>query len=234
MAQGSGAARAAAALLTLAAGTAAAQPAEGYRWRTLESGGGCEASASEVPGKPYVAARAVCTIPASVDVLAAVLEDIERYPEWMQDCAETRVLKVVDRDRDAYVFWFRQHVTLFRDRDMVLRSETVVRDGRRRVVRAWSTQELPYDPGKGYVRMPSFFSEWVLEALDDGRTRVTFLVDPDPAPGLPLGIANSTIQGTPLRSLRGLARMARLARYVDGARAAAARPPLDALRPASP
>lgn len=222
MGQGAGGRTAIAAVVLLAAAgeVGAAEPVEGYRWRPTESADGCEASASDVAGKPYVAARAACTIPASVDVLGAVLEDIERYPEWMQDCAQTRLLKVLDRGRDAYLFWFRQHVTLFTDRDMVLRSETVIREPRRRVVRAWATSELPYDAGKGYVRMRSFSSEWVLEPLDDGQTRVTFMVDPDPAPGLPIGIANSTIQRTPLKSLRGLARMARLPRYADRARAA--------------
>lgn len=184
-----------------------AEPAPAPAWRS-EVVDGCEVSTRAVPGKVYVAARAVCLVPAGIDAVAAVLAEIERYPEWMKDCAQSRVLQVVDRDRDVYVLWFRQHVTLFADRDMVLRSALVHRDERTRVIRASATTAVPYDAGKGYVRMPAFWSEWVLEAVDPGHTRVSFTIDPDLGPGLPAGIANATIRTTPLASLQALARRA--------------------------
>jgi ribosome-associated toxin RatA of RatAB toxin-antitoxin module len=185
----------------------AADAAPPYRWGAGDAVDGCEVSTSPVEGKPYVAARAVCVVPAGLDAVAAVLADIERYPEWMKDCAGTKVLQVVDRERDVYLIWFHQHVTLFTDRDMVLRSEVVQRDERRRVIRASATSTVPHDSGKGYVRMPSFSSEWVLEALDAAHTRVSFTIDPDLGPGLPTGIANARIRATPLGSLQGLARI---------------------------
>lgn len=207
------------ALLGIAAAPAAAQAPDGYRWTVEEAVDGCELASGPVEGKPYVAARSVCVVPAPLDAVAAVLVDIERYPDWMQDCSQTKLLKVVDRARDAYVFWYRQHVALFSDRDMVLRSELVVREEDRRVIRAFSTSDVPYDAGRGYVRMPSFYSEWVLERIDAGRTRVSFLIDPDLADGLPVGLANATIRKTPLQTLRGLARMVALPRYAGQARA---------------
>lgn len=207
------AARLAGALLWLTAGPAAAGAADGHAWRREDAGGGCQLETAPVAGRDYIAARAACVVPASIEVVGAVLQDIERYPEWMEDCAQTKLLKVIDRERDRYVFWFRQHVTLFADRDMVLESEGVVLEDRRIVVRASSTSSVPYDSGGRYVRMPAFESEWVLEKLDDARTRVSFMIAPDLAAGLPLGFANAKIKETPLRSLQGLARMARLPRY---------------------
>lgn len=198
----------AAAALAVAPALAAAEPPPEPGWRT-EAVDGCEVSTRPVAGRPYVAARAVCVVPAGIDAVAAVLADIERYPEWMKDCTQTKVLQVVDRDRDVYVLWYRQHVTLFADRDMVLRSELVHRDDRRRVVRVSSTGSVPFDPGRGYVRMPSFTSEWVLEVAGAGRTRVSFTIEPDLGPGLPVALANATIRTTPLASLQGLARRAR-------------------------
>jgi hypothetical protein len=200
-------------LLAAAATPALAQSTDAYAWSPEGTVEGCDVSTARVAGKDYLAARSVCVLPASMEAVGAVLEDIESYPQWMGGSVKTKVLKVVDRERDAYVFWYRQHVTLFADRDVVLRSEAVVREEGRRVVRASSTSEVAYGPAEGYVRMPSFLSEWVLERLEGGRTRVSFMIDPDLAPGLPVSLANATIRKTPLRALQNLARVARLPRY---------------------
>ena len=51
---------------------------------------------------------------------------------------------------------------------------------------AASTNEMTHDAGKGYVRMPSFDSEWQLEEIDEEHTRVSFMINPDLAEGLPI------------------------------------------------
>jgi ribosome-associated toxin RatA of RatAB toxin-antitoxin module len=213
-----------AALLATAAAPALAQSTDGYAWRPEGTVEGCDVSTARVAGKDYLAARSVCVLPVSMEAVGAVIDDIESYPRWMGGSVKTKVLKVVDRERDAYVFWYRQHVTLFADRDVVLRSEAVVREEGRRVVRASSTSEVAYGPVEGHVRMPSFRSEWVLERLEDGRTRVSFMIDPDLAAGLPVAIANATIRTTPLRALQNLARVASVPRHAGRAPAAAVPP----------
>lgn len=206
-------------LALVVAAPALAQTSAERAWRAEEAVDGCQVTTREVPGRPYVAARASCIVPAELEVVARVLRDIERYPEWMQDCSQTKILKVVDRERDVYVFWFRQHIALFADRDMVLRSEVPVHEKDRRVIRATSTNDTSYDAGRGYVRMPSFASEWVLERVGAQQTRVSFMIEPDLGAGLPTGIANSVIAKTPLQSIRqGLTRMAKRPEYLAQAR----------------
>lgn len=206
-------------LLWLFAASASAQAPDRYSWKLEDTIDGCQLNTSKVAGKDYIAAKSVCVVPANIEVVGAVLRDIENYPEWMQDCTQTKMLKVVDRVREIYVFWFRQHIALFTDRDMVLKSEQTVNEESRRVIQANSTSEVAYDSGKGYIRMPSFASEWVLEKLDDQKTRVSFMIDPDLAAGLPVGIANSTIKKTPFKSIRGLTKMVQLQKYIDRAKA---------------
>lgn len=178
-------------------------------WGPAETVEGCQLSTRPVPGRAYVAARATCAVAAELETLTAVLRDIDRYPRWMHNCSQTKILKVVDRERDGYVFWFRQRVAMLTDRDMVLRTEVPVREQDRWVIRATSTSEVPYDAGQGFVRMPSFASEWVLERIGPRRTLVTFTVEPDLGPGLPAALANDAIARLPLRFIRqGLERTA--------------------------
>jgi hypothetical protein len=148
-----------------------------------------------------------------------VLRDIANYPEWMQDCKETKILKVVDDANDVFIFWFRQHITLLTDRDMVIKSKTIMRTEKgQNHIYADATNEVPYDSGKGYVRMPSFSSLFILEWIDREHTRVTFMIDPDLGKGIPIGIANNTIKSTPLKTLKKMMKMVELNKYVEPAK----------------
>jgi hypothetical protein len=193
--------------------------ADKYQWKLVDTEDNCQIYTSAVPGKDYVAAKTTCLIPARIEVVATVLRDIANYPEWMSDCKETKMLKVVDDQNDVFIFWFRQHVTLLTDRDMVLKSKTVIdmKNGTN-LVYADSTNEIPYDVGKGYVRMPAFYSLYTLQWVDRENTRVTFMIDPDLGPGVPTSIANKTIKSIPYKSLKRMLHMVKKSKYIEEAK----------------
>ncbi len=190
-----------------------------YQWKLADTEDGCQIYTSVVAGRDYVASKATCVIPARMEVIGMVLRDIANYPEWMQDCKETKILKVVDDANDVFIFWFRQHITLLTDRDMVIKSKTIIRTEKgQNLIYADATNEVPYDPGKGYVRMPSFRSLFTLEWIDREHTRVTFMIDPDLGKGIPIGIANNTIKSTPLKTLKKMMKMVKLSKYIESAK----------------
>ena len=193
--------------------------ADKYQWKLVDTEDNCQLYTSEVAGKEYVAAKTTCLIPARIEVLGVILRDIANYPEWMEDCKDTKILKVVDDEKDVFIFWFRQHVLLLKDRDMILKSKTAIdmKDGIN-LVYADSTTEMDYDAGKGYVRMPSFYSLFTLEWVDRENTRVTFMVDPDLGKGVPTGIANSTIKKLPYKTLKNMMKMAKKSQYIEAAK----------------
>ena len=96
--------------------------ADRYQWRLVDTKDGCQIYTSVVNGRDYVAAKATCVIPARIEVIGVVIRDIANYPEWMEDCKDTKILKTVDDENDVFIFWIRQHVTLLTDRDMVIKS----------------------------------------------------------------------------------------------------------------
>lgn len=193
--------------------------ADKYQWTLVDTDDNCEIYTSPVAGKDYVAAKATCLIPARIEVLGTVLRDIANYPEWMEDCKDTKILKVVDDENDVFVFWFRQHVAVLKDRDMILKSKTAIdMKGGVNLVFADSTTEMNYDAGKGYVRMPAFSSLFTLEWVDRENTRVTFMIDPDLGEGVPVKIANRTIKKIPVKSLKEMKKMAKKSRYIEAAK----------------
>lgn len=199
-----------------------------YNWKFEKQQGGCLIYTSEVPGKEYIASKCVCLISAKIDVLGMILRDIENFPAWMSDCTSTKMLKVVNDNADAFVFWFQQHIPLLTDRDMVLKTiaDHNYQKGYAKIS-IFNTGEMSYDAGKGYVRMPSFNAEWHLEWVDSETTKVTFMIDPDLDKGVPKGIANSIITDTPFKSINGMLKMTKQSKYIEAAKMSKYRKGLD-------
>jgi ribosome-associated toxin RatA of RatAB toxin-antitoxin module len=190
-----------------------------YQWKLVDTDDGCQIYTSPVSGKEYIAAKTSCVVPARKEVLAVVLRDIENYPEWMEDCKEAKILKVVDDQNDVLIFWLRQHIQLFPDRDMVLKSKTIMDPSKGQdIIYADLNNEIKHDTGKGYVRMPSFHSVWTLDWIDREHTRVTFMIDPDLAAGLPKSFANGKIKDSPIKSLKKLMKMVKTPKYIEAAK----------------
>ena len=190
-----------------------------YQWKLENSENNCKSYSSEVAGKEYIAAKAVCDIPARLEVIAMILRDIENYPEWMADCKATRMLKVEDDEHDSFVFWFHQHIPLLKDRDMVLRSSVTIDYSKGiHLIEARSTEDIKFDSGRNVFRMPYFYTRYTLEWVDREHSRVTFLIDPDLGNGLPVRISNATIRNIPYRSMEGMRKMVTEKKYLEGAK----------------
>lgn len=206
-------------LMLLIFATTSIAAADKYNWKLVDTEDGCQIYTSAVSGKDYIASKAICVIPARMEVIATLLRDIANYPEWMPDCKATKILKVVDEQNDVYIFWFRQHIALFTDRDMVLKSKSVIQSEKgRNLIYADSTNEIPCDAGKGYVRMPSFNSLFTLQWKDRESTTVTYVTDPDLGKGIPSGIANRKIKLAPFKTLQNMKKMVKLSKYVEPAK----------------
>jgi hypothetical protein len=200
-------------MLFVAATTAFA--ADKYQWKLVDTENNCQIYTSDVPGKEYIAAKATCIVPARIETIGMVIKDVANFPKWMEDCAETKFFKAHD-DNDGFIFWYHQHVTLKTDRDMVLKS--IVNPDYKHgkiTINADLTNEIPYDAGKGYVRMPSFHSEWTLNWDGRERTRVTLMVDPDLGEGIPKFIANLVIKKNPFKSLQRMMKIVKDPKYIE-------------------
>ena len=200
-------------ILFVAATTAFA--ADKYQWKLVDIENNCELFTSNVAGKEYIAAKATCIVPARIETIGMVIKDVTNFPKWMEDCAEIKFFKAHD-DNDGFIFWYHQHVPFNTDRDMVLKS--IVKSDLKHMkinIYADSTKEIPYDAGKGYVRMPSFSSVWTLEWVDREHTMVTFMIDPDLGEGLPKFIANLFIKTNPFKSIRRMMKIVKESKYIE-------------------
>lgn len=202
-------------MLFIVATTSFAQ-VDKYQWKLVDTENDCQVYTSSVAGKGYIAAKASCIVPARMETIGEVLRDIANYPEWMEDCKETKMLKVVDDANDVFIFWFRQHIPFRTDRDMVMKSHVMIDYQKsQNIIFSDLTREMNYDAGKGYIRMPSFSSVISLDWIDRDHTRITFMIDPDLGEGLPHFIANPMIKTTPLKSLKRMMKFLKNPKYIE-------------------
>ncbi len=190
--------------------------ADKYHWKLTGTENNCQLYTSAVPGKDYIAAQASCILPTRIEIVAEILRDITSYPEWMEGCKETKILKVYDPKNDGFIFWYHQSIPIETDRDMVLKS-MVNLDSKNGKVTICSelTKEIPYDAGKGYIRMLAFSSVWTLERVDKEHTMVTFMIDPDLGKGLPIFLANPMIKTMPYKSLLKMMKIMKNVKYIE-------------------
>jgi hypothetical protein len=193
--------------------------ADRYQWKLVDKKNGCEIYTSVVAGKEYIASKTTCVIPARMEIIATLIRDIANYPEWMEHCKETKILKFEDDANDVSIFWFRQHITLFTDRDVILKTkgQNNIEKGQY-FISGVQTDEMHYNSGKGYVRMPSLNSLFTLDWIDRENTKVTLLIDPDLGKGVPSSIANSLIKKNPYKSLKKMMKEVKKTKYIDSAK----------------
>lgn len=175
-------------------------------WRHLTTKDGIEVSEREVPGRAFPIFRGVGTVEANLYDVFAVLSDVDRYTEWMHKCVDAREVR---RESEMVRYSYNRTGAPWpvSDRDVVLRSETVVIDPGRKVhVGFGSVEEESVGPVKGVVRMRRLEGHYKLEALGPERTRVEYQVDADPAGRLPAWLVKRTTRDLPLHTLIKLRR----------------------------
>lgn len=147
--------------------------------------------------------RAVTTFAAPLDVVTAVFEDVGRFPEWYDRCAEARRL---GGDRDSGVIYVRADLPFpVADRDVAFRNtRTRSPDG---VIYVGEAEDGLAPAVDGLVRMPEMRSVWTFRSVDASRTEVTFQQRANPGGAIPSWLANAMVTSMPKNSLSALAKL---------------------------
>lgn len=189
-------------LVGLMFGVATAAQAEDV-WKPALERDGIRVDQKKRPGRGLPMFRATGRIDAPLQDVLDVILDVERQPEWMPRCEETRVLK-----REAplrAVFYLRMGMPWpISDRDAVLASETKRPEPGRSLTRFWLTDMDEVGPLSGVVRMPLLEGHYALRRIDDDTTEVEYQVDVDPGGMIPDWLAVRTATDDPLETLRSL------------------------------
>jgi hypothetical protein len=135
--------------------------------------------------------KAFGDIAASSDIVHAVLEDVDSYPNFMPYTAECRILK---REGDSIVAYQRISAPMVSDRDYTIRVHTNVKKTERGTIYSsrWATDNAAGPPEKrGVVRVSLCEGSWLLEPTGPNSTHATYQIYSDSGGYIPSFIKNS-------------------------------------------
>ena len=152
-------------------------PLAAEEWELVEEGDGVKVWESKWEGYSESQYKGVSVIEQPIEVIAAVLSDIDSYPEWFHRCAEARKLK---KD-DASVLDFLLYIVIdvpwpFDDRHGIFHAQTTVDPvSEKIVINSTARAESDIPPHEGYIRITNSTQRGILEKLAPQTTRVTFI-----------------------------------------------------------
>ncbi len=184
-------------------------------WKLVEDGGDIKIYESDWGGYSENQYKGVSVIRQPIEIVAAVLADIESYPEWFYRCSEARKLA----GDKAAVLDFSLYIVIdapwpFSDRHAVFRAQTTVDAvSETIVINSVAQIESEIPPHKGYVGITNSAQQWNLEKLAPQTTRITFINRTGATGSMTAGITNLGSQATVHQSLINLKTVARHPRY---------------------
>jgi ribosome-associated toxin RatA of RatAB toxin-antitoxin module len=188
-------------LLTMWLLTLAPALAQSDTWQLAKDEAGIQVYTRKVAGEPLKAFRATAIVEASAEAILATLTDVARGSEWMDRCAESRIIERSD-DANYVAYTLIETPWPLQARDIVSRVE-IRREGNQ-ITCLMTNAPDAYPTQDDVVRMPRYHGKWVLTPQGNGRTQVTSEGLASPGGGVPDWLANTEVVDSPYKTLANL------------------------------
>ena len=169
----------------------AAEKASGGDWVEESKGDGVVIHSRTRAGSELKEFRGIGLIDAPPQIVFAVLDDTESYPEFMPYSSEVRVLK---REKNTVLAYQRLDLPFVSDRDYTLRSKHEVwrgPDGPIYRIRWEPANDLGPAEKTGVLRVNVCEGGWLLEPDPSGGTRAVYSIFTDNGGALPQFLATN-------------------------------------------
>ena len=181
--------------------------------RTAEHREEIETWRRNVDDNPLDAFMGRVEVPYGMDVVLAVLGDIDNFPEWVFQCDETEFYP--DDWGPDVVRIVIEGIWPVSDRDAVVRSTFEQEPETLAITIRSRAEEGIVEEKRSFVRIPELDNTFLLEPMEDGWTRITFRTFVDPGGRIPSWLANFVATRAPLTTLRDMRKRMELEQYHD-------------------
>ena len=188
-------------LLPMLAGASEPQVA----WEEIADEEGIKVFQRKVPGTSFVSFRGVGVMSSDIYDVYSVIFDIKNKTKLLSNCAKYELLKV--KALGNLVIYSRTEApfALISDRDSVLETTVTFAPKEKRIYARFQKGDDSLLPAQDdAVRTLQLKGEWILEALENGETRVTYEVNADPGGLLPAWLVNLGSRKLPLKTLKNM------------------------------
>ena len=149
-------------------------------------------------------------VEANPHALIALLDDAAFSSQWIHNCIEVKILEEIS-PTERLVHGFFAAPWPVKDRDMVTFSSTTSTDNSVQIVISDKGDTKPQHPK--YVRMQNMHGLWEANALENGKSEITYTGGGNPGGNLPTFIANSELISTMFKTFQNLNKVILLDQY---------------------
>jgi len=158
--------------------TATSQASE---WQAVENtSDGIQIFKRELPGSSLIAFRGIGVVDAPLPLVATIIFDTDRGPEWIEDLLESRIIHWIDKDE--FVEYDRVGMPfIVKDRDFVSKIKMSVSLPKKEMIFHYQPTFDSTAPQTDYVRGELIDTTYILSSIEgDRKTRVVadFVCDP--------------------------------------------------------
>lgn len=176
--------------------------AQKTEWKLAKSGDGVEVYTRTRDGDKVKEFKAKTTVNKPVETVVSLIDNINAYPKWQDNCDDAHVVK--ERDGDLVVARYTASTPWpFTDRDVVIEMKKQPQANGGVNITLTSRHEL-YPEQKKYTRIKDAGGFWEIVPLSDGSSSVTYQFHADPGGSVPNWLINMFIVQGPFNSLKAM------------------------------
>jgi hypothetical protein len=158
----------------------------------------------------YKEIRVKVIVEVNPHALIALLDDVAFSPQWIHNCTEVKVLDEISSTERLINSFFAAPWPV-KDRDMVFYSKTTFIDNTVRIEISDRGDNTPHH--KKYVRMQNMHGLWLANALEEGKSEITYIGSGNPGGNLPTFLANKELVSSMFKTFQNLSEVILLDEY---------------------
>ena len=187
-------------------------PLEADNWEEQKKEGGITIYIRPHPNSSFEAFKAVAILDAPLNNIMAVMANPLSCIEWVHGCTESYGFDEKNFN-DRYAYSVNDMPWPFKDRDYVLHIKTTSKPGSNKILMHMNASADKKSVSDDYLRVSVAQTIYILEALDNNKTKMTWLQHVEPGGVLPGWLVNSLIVDIPIKSLQALEDIAQKEKY---------------------
>lgn len=170
-------------------------------WKLKKEKDGIKVYTRDIEGTNIKELRITFIIEAELTAVAAIINDIPAYQDWVYRCYTAYTLKRVN-PLETYDYYKVDFPWPFSDRDMIMHSR-MMQDKNTKVITSITYAAPKYKKEeKGFVRILTHKNQWIFTPLSENRIEVDYQLNSDPAGNIPDWIVNLAIDQGPIQSMK--------------------------------
>jgi START domain len=147
--------------------------------------------------------RGIGVVDAPLSLVATVIFDTDRRREWIEGLVDSRIIRWQDKDNFIEYDHIRMPI-FFEDRDFVSKINISFDPSGREMVFHYQPAVDPSAPHTGYIRGELINATFILNSIDNNKTRVDAEFLSDPRGWIPKWLVNFFLEDWPKTTFRNL------------------------------